>query len=149
MTPLIKGMLIPTSGGGSSVSFQWNPAEINGPTANPNYATIGVAGKELPYTTYSNGKESFIRFDLQASQSNYPGEVQDYVDSIMKLTKPEKQGQGMARPPRLRLMLPGFLNEDVVITEATPKYTRMYNQGSLAPTDARISITLMRLGEDD
>lgn len=149
MRPFIRGMLIPLDGGAGPVIFQWNPAEVTGPDANPQYATIGVAGRQFPLVQYSNGKDSVIRFDLQASRTMSAADVMDLYDSLIALTKPQSLGQGVARPPKVRFMLGDFLNENVVVQQVQPKFSRMFDPVSILPTEAKISVTLLRLGDEE
>jgi hypothetical protein len=136
-------MMIPLDGPGTPVIFQFNPNEVNGPIAEADYASMGVGGRELPYLQYSHGKEAAITFELVAARTMSAGEVNAMHGALKALTKPFKKGVGPGSPPRVMLILGGFMRETVVVKSVHPKFKRFHNP-DLNPNEGRFQVTLWK-----
>ena len=146
MQPFTKGQIIPLDGIVLPIRFQWNPREINGPTASATYATLATAGREFPFIEYSHGQQSSIRFDLEYStQSDNGAMVKANYLALNMLTKPIPRGASLKRPPLVMLILGNFLRERCCITEVTPNFSRTFDNDTLLPHHARISINMWRV----
>ncbi len=142
-----KGMMMPIDGGGAPVVFQYNPCELNGPSAEAEYATIGVGGSEHPYMQYSHGKESVIQFELVSARDMGEGQVKAMHQALVALTKPEKKGVGPGSPPRVMFILGGFIREKCIVKSVQPRFRRFHNPESLMPNEGRFQITLWKWKE--
>lgn len=147
MNGFSHGMILPIDGG-VPVTFQWNPREIRGPGGQAKYAAIEVAGREFPYIQYSNGQPSNIQFDTLWSTVNDAGvAVLAAFWALNSLTTPIPRGMSYSRPPRVMLILGGFLREMCVVCEVTPKFsvgTGPHFKDTLLPAIATISLNLWR-----
>lgn len=146
MQPFTRGQIIPLQGIIFPIRFQWNPREINGPTASATYATLPVAGREFPFIEYSHGQQSSIRFDLEYSTQDDNGALvkANYL-ALNALTRPLPGGSSMKKPPLVMLILGNFLRERCCITEVTPNFSRTFDSGSYLPHHAKISINMWRV----
>lgn len=145
LAPPIKGMMIPLDGPGTPVVFQYNPAEVGGPVAEAEYATLGVGGKELPYLQYSHGKEAPITFTLTAARSMSGAEVIAMHKALQSLTKPFKKGVGPGSPPRVMLILGALMRETVVVKNVQPRFRRFHTP-ELLPGEGLFQVTLWKWG---
>lgn len=146
MNSFTQGQIIPLGGLIPPIRFQWNPREINGPTATSTYATMRVAGRQFPYIEYSNGEQSSIRFDLEYSTRSDNGSMvkANYL-LLNSLTMPLTIGKTMQQPPMVMLILGNFLRERCVVTEVTPNFPRLFDRDTLLPLQAKISINMWRV----
>jgi hypothetical protein len=143
-----KGMLIPIDFGFAPVIFQWNPVALPGPLVNPEYASIGTYGREYPYREYVGGKDSGFRLELLFTSDDGTGaSVIAAWKQLEDLTRPRPSGMGGNRPPRVMVILPGWLREICVVTEVSPQFVigrgGKYRE-TLAPSEATISVTFGR-----
>lgn len=146
MQSFTQGQIIPLSGLIMPIRFQWNPREINGPTAMSTYATMKVAGRQFPYIEFSNGEQSSIRFDLEYStRSDNGAMVKANYLALNALTMPVISGRSMQQPPMVMLILGSFLRERCIVTEVTPNFSKVFDSQTLLPHHARISINMWRV----
>jgi hypothetical protein len=147
MSNFIRGMILPIDGG-IPVPFQWNPRDINGPSAQATWSPIAVAGKEFPYLQYASGQQSNIQFDLWwNTESDSGAAVVAAFWALNALTTPIPRGMSYSRPPIVMLILGSFLRELSVVCEVRPNFvigTGPYFANTLLPAEAKISLNLWR-----
>jgi hypothetical protein len=144
MTPT-SGMIIPIDGIASPVIFQWNPKDVVGFDAHPEWSTLFVAGRGSPYLQYSNGKEQILKITIEASRyDNGDGYVAGFYESLISLTKPTITTGVMKRPPRVMLVLGAFLREMCIITEVSPRFNELFAPETLLPFHGEFSVTFVR-----
>jgi hypothetical protein len=147
MNQFIRGMIIPLEGSGKTVRFQYNPRHISGPQLSPQYATLAVAGRELPFVQYGHGRESQIHFELQYSGQTDGGSfVKEQYEALKSLTEPTVRGASMNHPPKVMLIFGTFFRERCVVVEVNPDFTMPFHVQTLVSLNATIGITLWRLG---
>jgi len=139
--PLLPGIILPIDGGGSPVRFQYNPLEIEGPTAIMNWASLNVAGRRDPYLQFSHGEQAYIKFNLIYAKRSSAMTVVAAYKSLESLTIPIKRGN-MSRPPICLLLLGGFLRQKCIVKEANPSFNRLFEPDSMLPETVKISVLL-------
>lgn len=140
-----KGALIPLEGGLDSVDFEWNPRQIQGPTARAVWAQINCAGGMAPFLQFSHREQSSIQFELKFSRNVYDWSfVNQQWRKLEAMTMPVVPLSSVNRPPRVKFVLGGFLWETVVVSEVRPTFDKVFEPLTLLPKFSTISITLWR-----
>jgi len=146
--PQIPGMIMAIDGEGGQVRFQYNPVEIEGPTAVTSWASMQVAGRRDSYLQFSHGEQSFIRFSLVFGRRSDTQAVNNYYESLVKFTIPVQRGIGMKRPPLCMFIFGNFLRTKCIVKEVTPVFTKLFDTATLMPEYAKINILLWLLPRD-
>lgn len=139
-----KGMLIPTEGIIAPVRFQWNPNKVGGPKTKASWTPIKTAGRHQPFLQYGAGESN--RFSMSIQLSRYDNEdnyVADTVARIQLMQYPQIWGVGVARPPRVMLVMGTFLRRLVVIESVDPVFKELFNPDTLLPYDAEVALSLI------
>lgn len=140
-----KGALIPVEGGLDPVQFEWNPQQVQGPTARTVWAQINCAGGFAPFLQFSHKEQSNIQFELKFSRNIHDWNfVNQQWRKLEAMTEPVVPLSSVNRPPRVRFVLGDFLWETVVVTEVRPMFDKVFEPLTLLPKFSSISITLWR-----
>jgi hypothetical protein len=139
----MKGMMIPLEGGGKTVTFQFNPSELLGPTARAEYATLAVQGGDSPYMQFSHRREAVIQFDLIATRELSESDAKQMQQDLDSLTIPIKRGIGPAKPPKVMFIFGKLLREKCVVINVEPKFRRIFSP-SLMADECRFRVELWR-----
>lgn len=140
-----KGALIPVEGGLEPVQFEWNPTQIQGPTARSVWAQINTAGSMAPFLQFSHREQSSIQFDLKFSRNIHDWNfVNQQWRNLEAMTMPVVPLSSINRPPRVRFVLGSFLWETVIVSEVRPTFDKVFEPITLLPKFSTISITLWR-----
>lgn len=144
MTLFTPGIILAIPPVTGPITFQWNPQQIEGPSADANWVPIQVAGRELPYYDYTSGGDSVIAFTLGLSKFNRgDGHVRSMIDRLVSLTTPVI-GTGKKHPPEVIVRL-GVRRWKCITKSVSPSTGANADPFTLDPYDGKVNLSFLRV----
>jgi len=136
----VKGMVIPTEGGGGPILFQWNPRTVK-EDKGARWAKLQPIGREQPILQFSIGQARVISFNIDVSEPGGTGmSAKSYIDQFIELTKPSVGGN-VKRPPKLQLILGQAIKMTCVLTAVSNAYGPLFHPMTLGPQQSTVRLT--------